>query len=274
MSATVTVVLPTRNDRADLTDCLDSLALQDHDGAVEIVVVDRGSSDGSRELANARRGVRVVDNRSRWIDAAVGAGVAVADGDIVFVADARERYEPDFVRRGIAALDAGASTVGADRRPVGSTSFGRAVAAVVDTGFGTATTVTQARVWRVSRGAVSPRVTDHAIGAWSLVPSTVMDLARAGADRGRDDASARRISTRSAMGAALVATTTAAVVTGRRRWFTVPVAHAIAAAVVAVRVGGEPGVAPHRAWLAIAVDHWSYAGGLVAGCVGRARQAG
>jgi hypothetical protein len=76
------------------------------------------------------------------------------------------------------------------------------------------------------------------------------------------------------MGAALVAASVAAVVTGRRRWFAIPAAHAVAAAVVAVGVGGEPGVAPHRAWLAVLVDHWSYAGGLVAGGVGRSRQAG
>jgi glycosyltransferase involved in cell wall biosynthesis len=51
----ISVLIPTLNELRNLGDCLDSVAWVD-----EVVVVDSGSTDGTRELA-ARRGARVVD---------------------------------------------------------------------------------------------------------------------------------------------------------------------------------------------------------------------
>ena len=45
----VSVVLPTLNERAYIRDCLDSLLVQTYPGLDEILVVDGGSTDGTRD---------------------------------------------------------------------------------------------------------------------------------------------------------------------------------------------------------------------------------
>ena len=49
----VSIVIPTRNEEADLPATLDALLAQDYPN-LEIVVVDGGSTDGSRAVADAR----------------------------------------------------------------------------------------------------------------------------------------------------------------------------------------------------------------------------
>ena len=63
MTPPVSIVLPTLNERAFIRDCLDSLLAQDYPEIGEILVVDGGSTDGTREIATMVGGtVRVVDN--------------------------------------------------------------------------------------------------------------------------------------------------------------------------------------------------------------------
>ena len=47
----MSVVLPTLDEREHITDCLESLLRQDYDAVVEILVVDGGSTDGTRPAA-------------------------------------------------------------------------------------------------------------------------------------------------------------------------------------------------------------------------------
>jgi rhamnosyltransferase len=56
----VSVIIPTRNGGDDLRRCLDGIARQKLDEAVELLVVDNASTDGSAELARAR-GAEVLD---------------------------------------------------------------------------------------------------------------------------------------------------------------------------------------------------------------------
>ena len=134
---TVSVVLPTLNERSFITDCLESLERQDHPGLIEILVIDGGSTDGTRQLAErfgAR--VRVVDN-PRVTAAAMNVGIDAARGAVICRADAHTLYRHDYVARCVAVLDeTGAANVGGRMRPVGTTAFGRAVAAVTASPFG------------------------------------------------------------------------------------------------------------------------------------------
>lgn len=54
----ISVVIPVKNGGSDLVRCLGAIAAQRVDGEVEVVVVDSGSEDGSRETAE-RLGARV-----------------------------------------------------------------------------------------------------------------------------------------------------------------------------------------------------------------------
>ena len=136
--STVSIVLPCLNERGYLRDCLDSLLVQDYEGIVEILVVDGGSTDGSIDIASRdSRLVRVVDNPRVTAASAMNLGIAEARGEIIVRADAHTLYADDFVRRSVTALETtGAAVVGGPMCPVGTTSFGRAVAAVTSSPFG------------------------------------------------------------------------------------------------------------------------------------------
>lgn len=137
-SPSISIVLPTLNERAFLRDCLDTLLAQDAEGIVEILVVDGGSTDATREVVEAEGGiVRLIDNPRVTAAAAMNVGIAEAAGDIICRADAHTVYAPDYVRRCVEVLrETGAANVGGPMVPVGLTSFGRAVSAVTTSPFG------------------------------------------------------------------------------------------------------------------------------------------
>ena len=132
------MLLPTLNERAYIRDCLDSLLAQDYEDVCEILVIDGGSKDGTREIVATEGGlVRLVDNPRVTAAAAMNVGLAEAKGDLVCRADAHTLYAPDYIRRCVEVLlETDAANVGGPMRPVGTTSFGRAVAAVTTSAFG------------------------------------------------------------------------------------------------------------------------------------------
>ncbi|NNE74498.1 MAG: glycosyltransferase family 2 protein [Acidimicrobiales bacterium] len=127
----VSVVLPTHTERRYLRDCLDSLLAQDYPAVREILVVDGGSVDGTRELADAEGGiVRLLDNPRVTAAAAMNVGIEAARGAVIVRADAHALYAPDYVTRCVhTLLETGADNVGGRMVPVGTTNFGRAIAA-------------------------------------------------------------------------------------------------------------------------------------------------
>jgi succinoglycan biosynthesis protein ExoA len=135
---TVSIILPTLNERGFIRDCLDSLLAQDYASVAEILVADGGSDDGTREIvARAGGNVRLVDNPGVSAAAGMNTGLACATGDVVVRADAHTLYAGDYVRRCVAVLlETGADNVGGPMRPVGTSNFGRAVAAVTSSPFG------------------------------------------------------------------------------------------------------------------------------------------
>jgi glycosyltransferase involved in cell wall biosynthesis len=138
MGTPVSIVLPTLNERCYVTDCLDSLLGQDYPSVDEILVVDGGSEDGTRELVEARGGkVRLVDNPGVTAAAAMNVGLAEARNELIVRADAHTLYATDYVTRCVEVLEeSGADVVGGPMRAVGRTAFGRAVAAVTSSPFG------------------------------------------------------------------------------------------------------------------------------------------
>jgi glycosyltransferase involved in cell wall biosynthesis len=134
----VSVILPTLNERGFIRDCLDTLAGQDYANLGEVLVVDGGSTDGTREIASLVGGpVRVVDNPRTTAAAALNIGLAESKGDVIVRADAHTVYDPTYVRRCVEVLqDSLADNVGGAMRPVGTTRFGQAVAAVTSSPFG------------------------------------------------------------------------------------------------------------------------------------------
>jgi GT2 family glycosyltransferase len=110
----VSVVVPVRNGARTLPACLDALAMQEPipGVAVDVIVVNNGSSDASREIAATHPAVtRVVTEARPGSYAARNAGLAVADGDLIAFTDADCIPAPDWLRHGVIAVSRGSDLV-------------------------------------------------------------------------------------------------------------------------------------------------------------------
>jgi glycosyltransferase involved in cell wall biosynthesis len=105
----VSVVIPFRNAAPHFADQLEALASQDFGGEWEVIAVDNGSTDESRQIAESfLRGlnVRIIDAREK-----VGAGYArnvgarCASAQKLLFIDADDEVAPGYVAAMAAALD-------------------------------------------------------------------------------------------------------------------------------------------------------------------------
>ena len=307
----VTVILPTLDEQGFLRDCLDSLSAQDYPAIEEILVVDGGSGDATREIASAVGApVRVLDNPRTSAAAAMNVGLAAAAGEVVVRADAHSLYAPDYVRACVDVLvETGADNVGGRMQPVGTTSFGRAVAAVTSSPFGVGPgrfhySGRRDEVDTVYLGCWRRETLERLGGydesrlQWAAEDQELNFRLREKGGRVLLDPSIRSVyfpratpralyrqyfnygvakaSTLAKHGtlptwrplapaAFVVASAVAAVASRGKRRLALPALHGAACAVVALRIGRDPGVAPHRAFGALEVCHWSYGLGFWSG---------
>jgi len=136
------VIIPLYNDATYIERCLRSVLDQDYPpGHYEIIIVDGGSSDGSRELVdravvNDGR-VRVFHNPKKIVSEALNLGLKEAKGQFIVRVDSHCVLEPDYVRQCVDALQAsGAANVGGPMRPVGSGLVGQGLALALCNPFG------------------------------------------------------------------------------------------------------------------------------------------
>jgi glycosyltransferase involved in cell wall biosynthesis len=130
----VSVVVTNYNYGRFLRQALDSALAQTHDA--EVVLVDDGSTDDSREiLADYDNRVKVLLQENAGQRAAVNAGIAASSGDVVCLLDADDVFAPEKVERVVDSFEGGLSpclvyhqlqTIDADGRPKGR-PFPRAV---------------------------------------------------------------------------------------------------------------------------------------------------
>ncbi|MEX2293208.1 MAG: glycosyltransferase [Acidimicrobiales bacterium] len=109
----VTIIVPTRDEVADIEGCLESIAAQDHPvNRMEVIVVDGCSSDGTADLARRQLGrwgfasSAVLANEGLTASSNLNLGLSHATGEIVCRVDARTRIEPHYVRTCVEVLTA------------------------------------------------------------------------------------------------------------------------------------------------------------------------
>ena len=134
---TVSILIPTFNEIAYIDACLAS-ALAQTSPILEVLVVDGGSTDGTRErVASYGPPVRLVDNPGRGPASAMNVGIAASQGSIICRMDAHTVFDPSYVSESLRVLlEEDADVVGGPMHPVGTSKFGRAVAAVTSSALG------------------------------------------------------------------------------------------------------------------------------------------
>ena len=100
----VRFVVPAYNEEALLPSCLDAIAAEISRTRceVEIIVVNNGSTDGTRRIASSIPGVRVIDEPQRGIVQARKAGFRAAKGELIANIDADTMVTEGWLRTALA----------------------------------------------------------------------------------------------------------------------------------------------------------------------------
>lgn len=111
----VSVILPVHNGERFIGDTLDAALQQTHPN-LEVVVVDDGSSDGTRAVVEARAArdarIRLVVQPNRGVAAARNRAVAEARGDFIAPLDADDVWEPTKIERQVRRMIEAGETTG------------------------------------------------------------------------------------------------------------------------------------------------------------------
>lgn len=139
----VSVVIPCLNEVDYIDETLNSLLNQvDFSEDFEVLVVDGGSTDGTRErvLKWSSRDARfqMLDNPQRYTPHALNLGIRHARGEVVIILGAHATCHPDFLRRNLDALRAHpeSACVGGVVEQQHGSNASRRIGAALSTPFG------------------------------------------------------------------------------------------------------------------------------------------
>ncbi|MBN1559801.1 glycosyltransferase family 2 protein [candidate division KSB1 bacterium] len=100
----VSIIIPVRNEFRYIHGCLMSiLAMEPVDGALEILIIDGMSEDGTRAILEGWRGrhpaIKILDNPQKHVPAALNIGIRHAQGDWIVRMDAHAEYPKNYLKR-------------------------------------------------------------------------------------------------------------------------------------------------------------------------------
>lgn len=137
------VIIPCRNEEPYIEACLRSISVDSGIVDLEILVVDGRSTDETRSVIQRVAGdlgnVRLIDNPSGRIPAALNIGLAAAREEFIVRADAHAVYEPGYIPESLRLMDElGADCVGwfVRTQPAGGSYLARIITDVWTSPFG------------------------------------------------------------------------------------------------------------------------------------------
>lgn len=135
----ISIVIPVYNERENLPELVDRClsALKPIGRPFEVILVDDGSRDGSRELIRQAADhhpeiVGILLNRNYGQHPAVFAGLEHSRGHIVVTLDADLQNPPEDIPRLVAEIDRGVDVVGTVRQHRQDSLFRRSASAVIN----------------------------------------------------------------------------------------------------------------------------------------------
>lgn len=138
----LSIIIPLRNERANIERLLSDLTSQDCGSITEFLLVDGMSEDGTRETIAARCAhdarFHLLDNPQRVVTSALNVGLARATGAVIIRLDAHADYADNYVSQCLEVLDeTGAGNVGGAAVPASDGSLiGDVILAVHESPFG------------------------------------------------------------------------------------------------------------------------------------------
>ena len=139
----ISIVIPCLNEGAFIDQTISSLLQSEDPGEPwEVIVVDGGSTDGTREKltnwAAAEGKVGWLDNPNRVTPVAMNIGIQAAQGDQVLILGAHSEVHPSFLRRNAEAMRSHpeSACVGGVVEQVHGSASARRIGAALSTPFG------------------------------------------------------------------------------------------------------------------------------------------
>jgi cellulose synthase/poly-beta-1,6-N-acetylglucosamine synthase-like glycosyltransferase len=101
----LSVLIPSYNSKATITRTIGSIQASDYPGKMEIIVVDDGSTDGSREMLLGLKGITpLLLEKNGGKARALNCAMKLSKGDVVACVDSDSYPEPYALRKAVAAL--------------------------------------------------------------------------------------------------------------------------------------------------------------------------
>ena len=140
----VSLLVPTLNEEEQILNLIESLARQTYFGPYEVLILDGGSTDRTRELvqdaAREYPWLRLVHNPGRTQAHAFNLGLEESRGQVVGYVGAHSELAPDYIEQTVKALEeSGAAGVGGRWDVVPGSAASEAIAIAMNSPFGVGT---------------------------------------------------------------------------------------------------------------------------------------
>jgi succinoglycan biosynthesis protein ExoA len=139
----VSVIMPIRNECQYINESIQAVIDQDYPSeAMEILVVDGLSTDGTREIVrsfqNDHPNIRLIDNPAKIVPTGLNIAISQASGEIIVRVDGHCVIAKDYVRLCVRSLqnEEDVVGVGGPMETIGETTVSQAIAEAMSTPFG------------------------------------------------------------------------------------------------------------------------------------------